>query len=346
MRRPNRSGSVIKLSGKRRRPFAIRIWDGVKINDKGLAVPVYKYVGYYEKRADALRDLEKYNTSPVELIKEQETTKKHKFSEIYEMWTDELGRRSKPLSPQSYSSYAAAYQNLKPLHNQVFENLTLEDLENAALANSHKSLSSVSNIKIVLKGMYKTAIRHRFVTEDISALMILNHNTEMVRPHTIFTDEEIATLWEHKDDFYGRLLLILIYTGMRIQELLSTKTENIFLDEHYLVGGSKTKAGKDRMIPLSDKILPLLDVSQEYLITKDGEKLTYGKANKELETYMKSQNMAHKFHDTRHTCATLMERAKVPELHRKLILGHSSTDITDRYTHVSIQELVLDINKI
>ena len=337
---------MIKLSGKRRRPYAIRVWNGVKINDKGIAVPQYKYVGYYEKRADALRDLEKYNGSPVELAKGKEQTTKHRFSEIYEMWTDELGRRSKPLSSQSFYSYAAAYRNLAPLHDQIFEKLTLEDIEQAALRNSHKSSSTITNIRILLKGMYKTAMRHKYVTEDISALMILEHTNDNARPHTTFTDDEIDVLWEHKEDFYARLLLVLIYTGMRIKEFLTITTDNVFLEKHYLVGGLKTDAGKNRMIPLSDKILPLLDTSHEYLITKDGGKLRYGKANEELKDYLESLNMAHKFHDTRHTCATLMERANISELHRKLILGHKSKDITDRYTHVAIEDLVSDINLI
>lgn len=337
---------MIKLSGKRRRPWAIRIWDGVKIKDNGLVVPQYKYVGYYEKRADALRDLEKYNGSPVELAKEKEQTKKHKFSEIYEMWTDELGRRSKPLSSQSFYSYNAAYNNLSPLHNMIFENLTLEDLESAALENSHKSLSSITNIKIVLKGMYKTAMRHKFVTEDLSKLMILEHTNDNARPHNIFTDDEIKVLWSHKDNYYARLLLILIYTGMRIRECLAVKTESVNLEEHYFIAGLKTEAGKNRMIPISDKILPLLDLSGKYLIMKDGKKLTYNRASDDVAMYLKSLNMGHTFHDTRHTCATLMERANISELHRKLILGHKSSDITDRYTHVSIEQLVTDINKI
>jgi len=346
MRRPNKSGSVIKLSGKRRRPYAIRVWDGVKLNANGEYVPSYKYVGYYEKRADALRDLEKYNQSPVTLAKEKELENKHKFSEIYEMWTDELGRRSKPLSPQSYYSYQAAYKLLEPLHDQIFEKITLEDIEKVALKQSHKSQSTIANIRIVLRGMYKTALRHRFVDEDISALIILEHTNDNSRPHTIFTDDEIDILWQRKDDFYAKLLLILIYTGMRIRELLSMPSDNAFLDKHYLVGGLKTEAGKNRYIPLSDKILPLLSTSGEYLIMRYGEKLKYSKARDELRLYMKSLNMDHSFHDTRHTCATLMERKNIPELHRKLILGHKSKDVTDRYTHVSIEQLIDDINLI
>ena len=55
----------------------------------------------------------------------------------------------------------------------------------------------------------------------------------------------------------------------------------------------------------------------------------------------------HKPHDTRHTCATMMELAQIELSHRKKILGHKSNDITlDLYTHQVIKILCDDINKI
>lgn len=345
MRRPNKSGSVYRLSGKRRRPYAVRIYKGVEIVN-GKAVNKYEYLGYFEKQKEALQFLEKYNMSPTTIAKQKEDASKHQFSEIYELWIDELGRRSKPLSNQTYSSYQAAYNNLKPLHNRVFENILVEDLEEVALQNSSKSLSTISNIKTVLKGMYKTAIRHRYITDDISQLLILEHRDENARPHKPFSDEEIETLWRHKDIFIIKVTLILIYTGMRVRELLYARSEDVFMDDRYLVGGLKTAAGKGRRIPISDKIIPLIDTTNEYLITYKGKPLHYQKAVVLLEEAMETLNMNHQFHDTRHTCSTLMERANINMLHRKLILGHKSEDITDHYTHVSIEQLVEDINKL
>jgi integrase len=57
--------------------------------------------------------------------------------------------------------------------------------------------------------------------------------------------------------------------------------------------------------------------------------------------------MYHVPHDCRHTCATLMERAKISKLHRKLILGHKIKDLTEGvYTHVSHEDLMADMIKI
>ena len=346
MRRPNNSGSIIKLSGKRRRPYAVRIFDGIKVNDNGNGTPKYKYLGYFEKQGEALQFLEKYNASPVQLVKPKEEKSKHRFSEIYEMYIDELQLRPKKLSQQSYDSRNAAFKNLKPLHNMIFEAITIDDLESAARQNAHLSASSMSNIMLVLKGMYKTGMRHKYVSEDLSSLMIVDHLDENQRPHTPFTFDEINILWANSSDFYARLFLILIYTGMRVNELLKMKSDHVFLDEQYMVGGLKTQAGKNRQIPIANKIMPFLDTSGEYLIMLDGKQLRYNRARLESTDYLQSLGMDHTFHDTRHTCASLMEKAEVPMIYRKLILGHTTKDITEHYTHINIKDEIAQINRI
>lgn len=345
MRRPNGSGCVIKMSGKRRRPYAVRVFNGVVLDEQGKGHLKYEYLGFFEKQTDALQFLEKYNSTPVTLAKPKVETHKHKFSEIYELYISEL-KQTKDLSEQSYRARQSAYNHLKHFHNMIFEALTLDDLESEVQKLSHLSKSSVTNIKIVLRGMYFTALRHKYVQEDISALMITSHSKEVKTEHIPFSDKEIDILWEHKNELCARVFLILIYTGMRINELLSIKSEDVFLNERYMIGGIKTEAGKERIIPIAEKIVPLLDVSGEYLIMVDGNKVTYPKARKIIESPLNDMGLKHYFHDTRHTCASLMERAGVELLHRKLILGHKSTDITDRYTHIDKKALIDDINRI
>ena len=51
---------------------------------------------------------------------------------------------------------------------------------------------------------------------------------------------------------------MLIYTGLRIGELFSLRRENVHLKEGYLVGGSKTKAGKNRTVPILPEALSYL----------------------------------------------------------------------------------------
>lgn len=344
MKRPNGSGCVRKLSGNRRKPYAILITDNIILED-GKAKQVRRYVGYFEKRTDALRELEKYNTSPSDFapsVLENKPT----FTEIYQLWLDDLSKKPTPLSRSSMDGYKAAFKKYAPLHKMVFEKITVKDYEDIAKSYTNMSPTSIKTMKLLINQMYKTAMRYGIVDKNLSDLLIFYSTNENANPHKIFTNEEIDALWGNKNDFMARLLLILIYTGMRVRELLNMKTKDVHLEERYMVGGMKTDAGKDRIIPISDKIVPLLNTSGEYLIKYNGTGLKYRYAWQLLNDYMDANNMSHDFHDTRHTTATLMEKADIDKLHRKLILGHSSGDVTDRYTHISVEQLIEDINKI
>ncbi|MBR1528619.1 MAG: tyrosine-type recombinase/integrase [Oscillospiraceae bacterium] len=66
----------------------------------------------------------------------------------------------------------------------------------------------------------------------------------------IFSREEISTLWEHTDDLNVQMILIMIYTGFRIGEITSLTVENIHLDDGYIIGGEKTEAGRNRIVPI------------------------------------------------------------------------------------------------
>ena len=54
------------------------------------------------------------------------------------------------------------------------------------------------------------------------------------------------------------MTLIMLYTSMRSGEIRNIKKENIFLDENYMIGGIKTEAVKDRIIPIHPKIKDLI----------------------------------------------------------------------------------------
>lgn len=87
MRLPNGYGGVVKLSGKRRKPFAARVTAGWKLNERtGKAVQQYQILGYSETKAGALQILAKYNDNPIDL-----SVMKLTFEDIY---TRFLSRRT------------------------------------------------------------------------------------------------------------------------------------------------------------------------------------------------------------------------------------------------------------
>ena len=87
----------------------------------------------------------------------------------------------------------------------------------------------------------------------------------------------MQTLWQHVDDFGVQVALILCYTGLRPSELAQIRTADVHLAERHMRGGMKTKAGKNRVIPLAEKSVPLIDKlynpANEYLLNLNGEPL-------------------------------------------------------------------------
>ena len=154
-------------------------------------------------------------------------------------------------------------------------------------------------------------------------------------------------------------MLIFIYTGVRINELLNINRDNIHIDEKcdddgterlisYMITGSKTKAGKNRIVPIHDDIKQfvidellkpekrLVDVTYANFTTRT----VLIKVNKLLNTH-------YTMHDTRKTFATLCQMNNLNVYIRKKVLGHRMNDITfDVYTNESKNRLWTEINKI
>ncbi len=341
MRLPCGYGGIIKLSGKRRRPYAVRITTGFDDDGK----QQYKYVDYFATRKAALACLDEYNQRPYNLDLRNIT-----FADIYKKWCDWRYLSHDKKVPNSYTS---AYKWCHELYDKVFIDIRTADIQ-AVIDDCPKGWSTKKNIKIFIGLLYQYCPEIDIITTNYTQNVKLPEQEEST-VHKPFTPKEIRTLWQHKDDEAVCLALILIYTGMRPTELLRIKTENVHLNDRYMMGGMKTTAGKNRVIPIADKIFPLVenlyDPANEYLVIdrEDGKPVrTYDRFR--WHYWEKSQTlkaMNHLPHDGRHTCATVLDNMGVNEKVRQLILGHASKNITNKvYTHKTIKQLKDAINLI
>lgn len=173
--------------------------------------------------------------------------------------------------------------------------------------------------------------------------------------HQPFSEAELQLLWDnHNDPVFGigvQLVLIYCYTGLRPTELLKIKIENVHLDERYMLGGLKTAAGRNRVIPIAERIYPFVahwfNPDNEYLITTaNGPLLNYDKLRDQFwSKTMAHFNMVHLPHDCRVTFATRADERGIPENIYKKILGHAGKDITQKvYVRKTIAELVSAVN--
>ena len=102
-------------------------------------------------------------------------------------------------------------------------------------------------------------------------------------------------------------------------------------------------------MPIHNRIFPLIEnlLQEETAYLLSDKPLSYAKFRAIWNSAMKLINGRHTPHDSRHTCATLLDAAEINDNARKLILGHSRGDVTNGiYTHKTLRQLRNAINKI
>lgn len=350
MKMPNGYGTVFKLSGKRRKPWVARKTIGWKdIPDKEKEYPIYQVIGYYERRELALEALIDFNKNPYDL-----NVSKITFSEIYDKWSE---KKFTEISESNIKGYKASYLLCDEIKNMRFVDIKLDHLQRV-VDESGKNHPTLRKLKVLFGQIYDYAIMHEIISKDRDLVQYVdiskagNPNSYDRKP---FNKKEVQTVWKWKDSSdYIKVILILIYTGVRIGELLDLKKENVCLDEKWFdVVASKTDAGI-RRVPIADRIFPYFELwfnknDCEYLIsTTDGNHFEYRNYYDSYWTpFIEQMNLNHTPHCTRHTCVSLLTAAGVDERIIKKIVGHKGQGVTQQvYTHIEIEELLTAINKI
>ena len=217
--------------------------------------------------------------------------------------------------------------------------------------------------------MLDYAVEYEIVDKNYSRAFqisneIIDNAKENRKSHIAFTDDEMEILWQNINIPDVDIILIQCYTGMRPQELGAINLSDVNLDKNYMIGGMKTTAGKDRMIPIHPNIKPLIEnkISQaqsdgctKLIVSKGVElktryrPLTYHKYFLRFKDICTQLNLSpdHKPHDPRKQFITMAKKYNVDEYAIKRIVGHKITDITESvYTERDPQWLYEEICKI
>ena len=368
-RRPNGSGTVVKLSGRRRKPFCAK----VTLDERNLQNGEKKrlVIGTFETYQEALNALSLYSLTVNNTISKKEAMEID--PEVYQKVQDKMSKKVPTfldiyyildkdefslLSSQTQNSMHGAIKHLKKLHYLKIDQITLRMIQDVFDEDGSNHSTQV-HMKTICTKVFRYAVVNQYIERNddyTSYIRIAKYEeSDMHRSYTI---NEILAL-KKADTPEAHIMLIFIYTGVRINELLNINRDNIHIDEKcdddgterlisYMITGSKTKAGKNRIVPIHDDIKQyvidellkpekrLVDVTYANFTTRT----VLIKVNKLLNTH-------HTMHDTRKTFATLCQMNNLNVYIRKKVLGHRMNDITfDVYTNESKNRLWTEINKI
>lgn len=335
MRNENGFGSIIcldKTGKKRRKPWAVRITTGWK-NGK----QVRKYLGYYKTQTEALVALAEYHKNGVNL-----DVSKLTLEEVFDQW---IKRKELTISESAVRIHYMAQQRFGNMANMPMKDIKKIHLQNW-LDGINLKPASKGKIRSTMYQLFEYAVSYDIIQKNYAKDLEITEKVE--KTGAVFTEDEIKLLWEHKDDQMAQYTLILIYTGLRIGELLDMRGDTIYLNKGYMVGGSKTEAGKDRVIPIHNKIIPLIEqnLTNNYLVYSNrGGAFTYSGIKPRFKKLMDKLGMDHRIHDTRKTAVSIMHSAGIPMETVRMIVGHSAKGVTEAvYLYKEPQELVDAIN--
>lgn len=332
MRKPNGYGCIKRLSGNRRRPFVF------VISENGKQRPVE----YFTNQIDAEIFQADYNkTHNHRSLPGHQIT----LTELYYRWLPAHTSNTSP-SQSTLDSYSNSFKHLVSLHYEQFQQLKYEDYQKIidSMRKSGLSYSSLKKVRSLISLLEKYAVKIDLISRCYAPLLSIGKNRP-VRPHRPFSRQKINRLWSHCNAPGVDTVLILLYTGMRVSEMLHLKKSDVNLRHGYIrITKSKTVSGI-RTIPIHHRITPLvakrMHSSGDYLVTNAGKPYDYSCYCIIWRSVMQIiKANGHTTHDCRHTVATLLDNAGANETAKRRILGHAGGDVTERvYTHKNIRQL-------
>lgn len=330
MKLPNGYGSIVFLGENRRRPYAVRKTEGWKLIN-GKARQSYKYIDYFETQEEALSFLVQLNDRKVDIKKIDLT-----FGDIFDQWYD---KQIKGKSDSTKISLKSRYKKMSAIHDVKIKDITEKMLQD--VLDSAKSYSLKQPMRQIIQGVMSLAHANGIRGDNPSTMLDIGKAVASTA-HKVIED-----LDELKNVEGAEHIILLYYTGMRINELCGIEIENIHLDERYMIGGLKSDAGRERFIPIHksqvEMIKKQMEGKKKYLYEFKGKKMGYQYFRAHHFDNILEENCFEPYtpHDTRHTFVTNMRNAGVEKLLIQKIVGHKPQDVTDKvYTHIKNEELI------
>lgn len=355
-KRENGCGTVYKRADLKHRPWVAAA--PASIDGGRIARTV---IGYYATQEEATEALAEFIRAPI--AKPQMT-----MGELYAEWYPVATRK---LSSSMQDGYAAAWKSCAPLYPLRVRDVRTAQMQQIidGLSQPHTimrygrtvertglSHSALSKIRVLLNQLFRYAIQNDIVHKNYAEFLQLP-KFEKQPVKECFSDLECARIEQAIGTVpYADWILCMIYTGFRIGEFLALtpfsvkETDGVLV----LVGGSKTEAGRDRLVPVHPKIRTIIESQrklrgQTLFCRPDGSPMPADYFRDKLYNKALQQIGVRPLppHATRRTFSTRMSAAGVRQEDMIALMGHAdfSVDI-DHYIKQSAPTLSAAIEKI
>ncbi len=295
-----------------------------------------------------------------------------KYHQWLEIWLNNYVKTS--CKARTCNIYTQAVARIIPrLGEYELSELTLSVLQQFVtdlLAPSIGKPLSASTVNVtisVLQNSLKTAhLLGHVATYEANKICRPRSTEKKVECFSVLEQKQIeAHIKKNKKlKLYG--VIICLYTGLRLGELLALEWNNVNMDActltvektcYYLNGKRIEDAPKTanslRIIPFPKQLLPLLKTmykarKSKYVIEADGKPLLPRSYQRSFELLLNKLKIPHKgFHSLRHTFATRALECGMDVKTLAELLGHTNPTVTlKRYAHSMLEYKIQMMNKL
>ncbi len=278
------------------------------------------------------------------------------LADIYKLWSDVHYREIQ--KPEVWRSMWKWYE---PLYDMKMSDLRTAHFQE--IVSKAKTGSTADKLKSLAVMLCKYALENDIINKNYAEFVRIPKFEKSEK--VIFTTEQINTLWQHTDDKRVQVILAMIYMGFRLGEIVSLTKDSVH--DYYVIGGIKTEAGINRVIPFPPNIPEIKDFFKSWIsesnqgtilpVNEKGfrDKWFYPVLNELGMIEGQITNKGWKFskknhltpHSTRHTFASLSASAGMRPENLQKIIGHADYATTaDIYIHKDISELIDEMSKL
>lgn len=176
-------------------------------------------------------------------------------------------------------------------------------------------------------------------SNPISRVSLPKGATKRVRWITLY---EEAGLLLASPAWLQNIILFALDSGLRRSEILGLTWENVNMEKKYITV-IKSKNGQLRSVPMTEKVFDILShfpYRSGNVFVFEGAPISVNQLEYEFQKAIKKADIKDlHFHDLRHTCATRMVQRGVDLYSVSVILGHTSMEMTRRYSHHNVDSL-------
>lgn len=367
IKRENGCGSVYKRKDIKSRPWVAVAPAHYKLGEEsGKMAATRPVLGNYATAQEAKDALEEYRRNPT-------TRLNITFAQLYDEWCAIAFRT---ISKQTKDNYTACYLKFTSVYGEKFRELRTGqyqavfdfysapfplkkkdgkpklDEDGVQVMSPPLSLSSLSKMKALLTQLYDYAMQNDIINKNYASFIVLPKQEKAAKD--CFTDLELEKIRNSVGRVeFADCILLMCYTGFRISEFLELTKICYDPKNKTLVGGKKTEAGRNRIVPVHKKVQSILEAwlnrnGETIICDPDGHPYSADSFRRRCYYPALDAIGVRKLtpHATRHTFATRLSAAGARTEDIQALAGHEDYEVTaNTYIHQDISTLRTAIDK-